>query len=67
MDAWMKKDILEKGPELLLSTYPIVTGVRTCYLPVNPDTTPFAGPEFAETWLRTLKAPLEERWRKDVV
>jgi len=66
-DAWIKNDIKEKTPDLLLSTYPIDGGIRTCYLPVNPDTTPFAGPDFAETWLRTLKVPMREGWRKDVI
>ncbi|MCL2607423.1 MAG: AAA family ATPase [Methanomassiliicoccaceae archaeon] len=68
-DAWIRKDMAEKEPDLLLSTYPIDSGkdVRTCFLPVNPNVTPFAGPEFAELWSRTLKAPVKEGWRKDVV
>ena len=68
-DAWIRKDLKEKRPDLLLSTYPIDAGtdVRTCFLPVNPDVTPFAGPEFAGTWLRTLKTPIKEGWRKDAV
>jgi nitrogenase molybdenum-iron protein alpha/beta subunit len=66
-DAWIKNDIKEKRPELLLSTYPIDTNVRTCYLPVNPDTTPFAGPDFAATWSRVMRTPAKEGWREDVV
>ncbi|MCL1904521.1 MAG: AAA family ATPase [Methanomassiliicoccaceae archaeon] len=67
MDAWIKKDISKIRPDLLLSTYPIDGRIRTCYLPVNPDTTPFAGPEFAALWARTLKIPLKEGWKEDVV
>jgi len=69
MDEWLRGDLIEKGPELLLSTYPIETGtdMRICYLPVNPDVTPFAGPDFAVTWMRTLKTPKTEGWRKDAV
>jgi len=67
MNARIKKDIEEKQPDLILSTYPIDDRVRTCFLPVNPDTTPFAGTDFATTWARTLKVPMKEGWRKDVV
>jgi nitrogenase iron protein len=66
-DAWIKNDVSEKKPDLLLSMYPAGSGVRTCFLPVNPDTTPFAGPELAEALLRTLKVPMTEGWKKDVV
>jgi len=68
-DAWIRKDMAETGPDILLSTYPIDSGtdVRTCFLPVNPDVTPFAGPDFAELWSRTIKTPVREGWRKDVV
>jgi nitrogenase iron protein len=68
MEAWIRDDLAKNGPDLLLSTYPVDgADVRTCFLPVNPDTTPFAGPDFAVTWLRTLKTPMKEGWRKDAV
>jgi len=68
-DEWLKNDLAEKRPDLVLSTYPIDASidVRTCYLPVNPDVTPFAGPDFAVTWMRTLKTPAKEGWRKDAL
>jgi len=66
-DAWIKDDVKEKMPDLILTTYPINDNIRTCYLPVNPDVTPFAGPDFATTWMRVLKVPLTEGWKKDVV
>jgi nitrogenase iron protein len=66
-DAWIREDVKEKMPELILTTYPVDTEVRTCFLPVNPDTNHLAGPDFAESWLRVLRAPLKEGWRKDVI
>ena len=66
-DAWIKNDVKGTAPDLLLTTYPIDSTVRTCFLPVNPDTTPFAGPDFATSWMRVLKIPMTEGWKKDVV
>jgi len=69
MQEWISKDVNERTPDLLLSAYPVETDtdVRICFLPVNPDVTPFAGPDFAMAWMRTLKTPKEEGWRKDAV
>ena len=64
---WIRKDVREKAPDILTSTYPIDTDIRTCFLPVNPDTTPYAGPALAGAWMRLLKIPLKEGWRSDVV
>ena len=66
-EAWIRKDIKETKPDILLSMYPADPDVRTYSLPVNPDVTPFAGPDMAEELMRVLKAPKEEGWRKDVV
>jgi nitrogenase iron protein len=69
MREWIRKDANEKRPDIMLSLYPIKTDTdaRTCFLPVNPDVTPFAGTDLAGLWLRTLKAPVKEGWRKDAV
>ena len=66
-DALIKGDVKRTAPDLLLTTYPIDDGVRTCFLPVNPDTTPFAGTDFAASWMRIMKIPKTEGWKKDVV
>ncbi|MCL1984289.1 MAG: nitrogenase component 1, partial [Methanomassiliicoccaceae archaeon] len=67
MNAWIKNDLRERMPDLLLSTYPIDEKIRTCFLDVNPDTTPFAGPDFASLWSRTIRTPSKEGWKEDVI
>jgi len=66
-DLWIKDDVGKKAPDLIVTTYPVSTGIRTCFLPVNPNTTPFEGPDFAQLWARVLRTPITEGWRKDVV
>jgi hypothetical protein len=66
-EAWIKDDVNEKVPDLILTTYPVNTRIRTCFLPVNPNTSPFEGTDFATSWMRVLKTPITEGWRKDVV
>jgi Nitrogenase subunit NifH (ATPase) len=62
-------DITERKPELLVTTYPIDLDIRTeqCFIPIAPDVGPYVGLQLAETWVKRLKAPVEEGWRKDVV
>jgi Nitrogenase subunit NifH (ATPase) len=62
-------DITQKRPELLVTTYPVDLDIRTeqCFIPIAPDVGPYVGLQLAETWVKRLKAPVEEGWRKDVV
>ena len=62
-------DITLRRPELLITTYPIDLDIKTeqCFIPIAPDVGPYVGPQLAETWVKRLKAPAEEGWRKDVV
>ncbi|MCL2143495.1 MAG: AAA family ATPase [Methanomassiliicoccaceae archaeon] len=63
----IKEDVAAISPDIFLSTYPVNTETRTCFLPVNPDVTPFAGIDLAASLMRTLKVPKKEGWKKDVV
>ena len=65
----VRKDIMDRRPKLLLSTYPLDTGAGTeeSYIPIAPDVGPYSGLELAETWVKRLKAPREEGWKKDVI
>jgi nitrogenase iron protein len=69
MREWIRNDANEKRPDLMLSMYPIKTDTdaRTCFIPMNPDVTPFAGTDLGMLCLRALKTPLTAGWRKDVV
>ena len=64
---WIKNDLKELRPDLLLSMFPLDSDIKTRFIPVNPDITPFAGPDFAAEWVRMLRTPAKEGWRKDVV
>ena len=63
------KDVREKGPDILVTTYPVDVGpgTETSFIPLVPDAGPFAGPDFAESWAKGLKLPRTEGWRKDAV
>ena len=65
----LKDDIISKDPDIIVSIYPMGLGTRAeeCFLPVAPDIGPYSGPDLAESWARSLQAPKEEGWRKDVV
>ena len=62
-------DVRDRRPDLLISSYPmdVNEGTETCFIPLVPDVGPMAGPIFAGTWKRMLKAPRTEGWRKDVI
>jgi len=64
----VKEDIMERRPDLLITSYPMDIGTATeqCFIPLVPDVGPFSGPDFAVSWVRKLKAPKEEGWKDDV-
>jgi nitrogenase molybdenum-iron protein alpha/beta subunit len=62
-------DIKAKRPDIMITSYPVDVDpqTETCFIQLVPNVGPFTGPEFAGSWLRSLKAPKTEGWRKDVV
>jgi nitrogenase iron protein NifH len=68
--ATVRKKIEEASPDMIFNMYIdnlTDDSVKQFKIPLVPDLGPFGGLNEAERWMRSMKRPATEGWRKDVL